>query len=206
MTNFYKWLNEESIDEFIKDIIKNCKYYISQLNRNQISVPFVRGISRSKLKSPFGKKSVRQDRKPLATKKEVFNEINDYFEEKGHARRDKSVIATSNYEWTKFFGVPTYIFPIGKFNYTFVKTYDFNKLKYLDRAPQLLQDFMRNQIKDEDKIDQALELLDNWVVTNKKMHVPYEMGYEIWFDCKEYYYIDSEEWNIKALMNRIYRG
>jgi len=209
---FYDFLNEakSAKKENQEKIAKDCKLYLNLLSKHNIVEPFFRGISRSKSDEVFDMKTVRKNRVPKAMDKQVFEEINEMLEEEGYARRDRSVIATSHFEWTKIFGIPHMFFPIGKFKYTWVKSFDFNSLKGKSGISKNLESFLRGQYFDEDKgeiitfddfsdefIEDALEELKKYIFKNKGISVAHDKKYEIWFECDKYYVVRMGE-NDKA--------
>ena len=178
---YYNYLNEniytiEEINELIK---KDCKYYLSLIGNNAI---FTRAISGS-ISFPFIKKQTRQDRKSRGMMKNVFNDFNDWLKMKKHVERDKAVIASSlETKETTRFGNNYYLFPIGKFNYTYAETNDINLYDYDTRwYASAVKDFVTYNETDLPKP------FESYFHTNKNINVAYNNNYEIWFDCKEYY-------------------
>ncbi|MFW6030241.1 MAG: hypothetical protein ACOCRO_08310 [Halanaerobiales bacterium] len=204
MSKFYNYLNED-IDPYIKKIRQDCGYYLSLLDKNNIPTPFYRGVLN---KQNFIHKKVRTGRIPKGTDIEAFKEINEYFEDKGHVRRDNSVIGTSHKKWAKFFGSPFMLFPVGKFDYSFVETTDFNSLKTYKKISQEARDFIKGEIPIyDDKIEKILAEIEGTITTNKNIKLAYENYLEIWFNCKEYYLLMAENgfsgFDEKNIMSRL---
>ena len=194
-----KYLNENitTVEELNELIHKNCKYYLNITKGKYI---FKRGMGFSRNIDPWGKwgkKKVRQNRKPRATDKDAFIKLNKWLDKNNHVRRDKAVMASSfqGEILSSFFGDLYWIFPIGKFNYTWIKSRDINLTdastgwsrfavdKYFER------DGYVNDIKGDFK---------DYFVTNSSLKTAWQSQFEIWFDCKEYYYIKAKDykWDI----------
>lgn len=187
---FEQYLNEvvkpiETKDEILKLIEKNCKYYLSLTKNGEYK--FYRGIKKIYVK--FGEKSVRQDRVPRGMEPKQAKILNDWLLKNGHIDRSKSVFANSDKTKLGLFSSMQYeIFPIGKFNYTYVKAFDINMTsnsEYKDAISALMygKSYIGNY---EEEIKQAF-------VTNKGIKEAHDKKYEIWFDCKKYYCIEIEE-------------
>jgi hypothetical protein len=178
-----------AIDAAVDQIEKDCASYLNALQDASIKKPFCRGTNVSdynNLVPPIlYSKLTREDRRPRAMPRKDFDELNKWLEENGHLRRDNTVIATSK-EDIGLFGRPCWFFPVGKFNYTFVKSKDIN---YSDAyASNACRDIIKNWpvyplTKEENKI------LNSNIITNKDIHTAYRKNYEIWFACKEYYLV-----------------
>jgi len=204
MSRFYNYLNED-IDPYLEKIRQHCGYYLALLDKNNIVTPFYRGLSNNQL---FIHKKTRTNREPKGTNKEAFIEINDYLEDKGHVRRDRSIMGTSNKKWAHFFGTPYMIFPAGKFDYSFIELTDFNSLKTYKKISQEARDFIKGEIPNNDnKIEKILIEIEDTITTNKNIKLAYENYLEIWFNCKEYYLISADEnfggYNEKNIMSRL---
>lgn len=197
---FYQFLDEakSAKKENQEKIVKDCRPYLKLLEKHNIPTPFYRGISKSNAGDIFLKKSVRKNRVPKAINKQVFEEINEMLDEEGYARRDESVIATAWINWTEIFGVPYMMFPIGSFKYSFVDTFDFNSLKNKKGISEELEGFLRGSYKEDgetfefddfsdDFIENALDELKKYIFKNKGIKISYQKGYEIWFNCDNYY-------------------
>jgi len=185
-----KFINEdrEQLKEFIKNVQKDCKPYLKLLKGRS---PLTRGM---KIVSPtdFGMKAVRKDRKSLIGHSvTIVKRINQYMDHINAARRDRSVIATSKFQqaMTHMFGEPYWIFPKGKFKYTFVRSSDFNWSGTAYDFDYAMAFFKDEMWKDPDSIP-AHWKPGLWFETNKQFDEAYNKGYEIWFECDHYYYIN----------------
>ena len=99
--------------------------------------------------------------------------------------RSKSIFAGSDPTRLFLFSKNIYeIFPIGKFNYTFIKVTDINMSggKYDNEIMAL-----KNYDMEGDPFD-YLDNIDDVIKTNKGIKEAHDKKYEIWFDCKKYYY------------------
>lgn len=192
---FYSYINEVSlkedmhIDDINKMIHQDCKHY---LNITQGKYIFKRGMLYVDI---FGKKQVRQDRKPRGMKTELFEKLNKWLQKNGHIRRDKAVIAANIKNTTSMFGDVYWMFPIGKFDYTWLMAKDMNM--YDDRTgwdslsvEKFFERGFVNDIPGEFK---------DYFVTNSSLKMAWTQHYEIWFNCKEYYYFSTSMfgWNDK---------
>lgn len=116
------FLNEENVG--IDDIIKNCWEYIQF--RKKYNCRFVRGLLGYTNKDKIYR-NVLSDRKPKGTNKELFIFINSWLKKNNMVERNKSIPITTNVEIAKKFGLVYECFPVGKFDYTFCKSIDFNQ-------------------------------------------------------------------------------
>ena len=135
----YNYLNEIETprEEVRKLLFKDCKPYLDLLNIKtkedllKNSLNFYRSDNRFKFDNLIIKLDVKE-RKPIATLPEYFPIINKWLEKNKHISRNKSVSVSADFKYIqKFFGNPAIFFPIGKFNYTFIKASDFNT--YLEK-------------------------------------------------------------------------
>jgi len=110
----------ENVHELNKLIHKDCKPYLSLIGNRK---PLYRGMVED---AKIGVKSVRQDRRPLGMTGQVAKQFNKWLKKNGHVPRDKAVFATSDKDAIDMFGKVFYFFPIGKFNYTFIRSEDAN--------------------------------------------------------------------------------
>ena len=168
------FLNED-INQLISFIERDCKYYLSLLKNK---TPFYRGMI---VNNDYGKKQVRDDRKPRGMKQEVANNLNDWLKKNGHTTRNNSVISTSNiYDAINFGNGNVYfIYPIGRFNYSYVRSTDINNNDNSGYKKYYIEEYKK---------------LKDFIITNHNINEAYNKKYEIWFDCKEYYYIDAEKY------------
>jgi len=186
-----EYLNEitPSVDLYLDEvndlIYKNCKPYLKLIGN---FYPLYRGIyslTPKYLNSGFDKKKVRKNREPQATDQKVFKMLNIWLQKNGHNRRDQSISVTSNISTASTFGDAAMVFPIGKFSYSWIKAEDLNIL-----------DIVTGWDKWKELYKTKLEL-SKWIFTDKKFKVPYMKRYEIWINCKEYYYVSTDNylWN-----------
>jgi hypothetical protein len=213
-----KGLTEAGIKDMIGHIKKDCKPYLGLLGSK---TPIFRGMyghssewkyeeMKDDLTTKYGLKSVRQDRQGIsnisnqdlatgeqgqwgAKKGTFFKALNEWLAKNGHAERNKSISCTTDYEAASYFGQPYYIFPIGKFKYTFVRSKDFNE-KSIHWSPEEFVTYIRYwKAGTAGKLDFNADRLFS---TNKNFNEAYRKEYEIWFQCKSYYYIDSwQNWD-----------
>lgn len=187
-----KYITENADPEEVADIIKNeCKYYLFLLKNKQ---PFLRGLGGSFF--DFKRKKTRTNRTPKGTPEKLYPLINDWLEKNGHVRRDNAVMGNSlvgnilgNFAHT--LRNVHFMFPRGKFNYTWIRAKDFNiEDKKTGWYPESLYPTLDpdRKIAGEwvfslaDTID-----FDDWVVSNKNIDTAWLKGYEIWFSASKYY-------------------
>jgi len=220
--------------ELTKMIHKDCKPYLSLLGNKK---PLYRGMRED---IDTGVKVVRQDRNSLGMLQSQADQLNKWLKKNGHVPRNKAVFVTSNKEDVDLFGNPFYFFPIGKFNYTFVKSKDANmedvRTGWSDDLLEIMfptsvgqhffniPDFIKYNYKPSDdcydlgadvirkgdlkgKMSCIENAIKNYFVTNKNFNEAYKKGYEIWFDCKKYYFVNEDHflW-MNGKLNKIYAG
>jgi len=196
-----QYLNENitTIEELNELIHKNCKYY---LNITEGKYIFKRGMSSDI--DTFGKKKVRQDRRPRGMDKDDFGKLNIWLDKNNHVRRDKAVIASSFHKKThsSSFGVLYWIFPIDKFNYTWLMANDMN---YSDDSTGWSQFAVEKYFERDGYVNDIKGDFKNYFVTNSSLKMAWQFQYEIWFSCREYYYVSATnyEWNRHTQTMRI---
>lgn len=205
---FYNYINENiSLDYDIRDYMdiddlkKNCSYYLKWLKKNNIPFPFTRNMDVS---LPAGIKNVKKDRKPKGTDERSFKFINNWLEERGLVRRDKAVIATSINRLS--FGDRYYIFPVRKFDYTYIKDIDFNGLRnsqFLSTKLAKRIDYFLSYGDTFQSFNKEMENAFKLLITKRKPWIAWKNGYEIWFECDKYYYIDYNYKGSKELIEEI---
>jgi len=206
-----------SAEDVFNDIKIKCKSYLTLLNGKE---PLFRGIhdtgdakvtfekqdepgeftNRSAVTATgmgYGIKKVRKDRIPKGTNKTDFKLVNKWLEGNGHSRRDKSISTTTSEFHSSVFGKSSWIFPIGKFKYTWVKSPDFNHSNMAfgyqtadwDSDSATIWEFVRAYY--QGTLDSRTEKanLAKFVTSNKGFDEAYRKGYEIWIECNQYYYI-----------------
>ena len=195
MSRLIKYINEEanfiqlSLKEQSNLIKKDCKYY---LNLTKNTGPFNRAVSENIQPDELIKKKVRTDRRSLGMNQRAFKEFNNWLKQNNHVKRDKSVSASSAGPSLKKFGHVYYFFPIGKFNYTWVKTIDINwhdsNTNWNSLEVEMFFDY-ENYNEDE---EEKRRKFPTYFTTNKGIEIAHKNKYEIWFDCKEYYLVNRK--------------
>ena len=192
------FLNEgiSSIDGNVNDFIKqHCKQYLKLIKGK---TPLYRGMNRFNMS--IGIKDVRQNRMPRGMSIVSFKEFNKWLKKNKHITRDKSVIATSNKGNVKQFGYSYYIFPMGKFNYTWVLSKDINlNDKKTGWHANAVEDYQEKpKTFDTDHETKLSRPFEQYFQTNHGFDIAYKKGYEIWFDCKKYVFVDNDDywWDI----------
>lgn len=172
-------------------IEKNCKQYLRLLKGR---APFYRGM---KGNDHFGIKNVRKDRQPFGMAPQEAEILNKWLQKHGHARRDQSVMCTSDYEHTDTFGRAYMIFPLDPIKkFTWFNSKDMNMDGDYGWEWNTIPAWVAKQNGNIDRVQQ--ELLDNlkmpfedFFTTNKQLDVAYNNGYEVWFDCEKYYFLQA---------------
>lgn len=206
----------KAVDAFCDRVKKDCRPFLALLKKVHPRDFIYRGFPSGVF---IGKKRVRQDRLPSGMSEEMADALNKYLVEHDHVDRSKAVIATSKKDHCSEFGYPYYIFPIGRFNYTWFNSreedvnYDYMFKKTMDdlihaeyyigvlskpnynRITGKLIDMSNDINRWKDRLNSALERLDLYFVTNKGFTSACKMGKEIWFSCKEYYFLDHSYLN-----------
>ena len=175
--------SEMSIEEINTLIHKKCKPYLKLIKGEY---PLYRGMDTGY--SLKGIKDVRTDRHSKGMSTNNFNILNSWLKKNGHAERSKSVISTSDKNFADYHGTVHYIFPMGKFKYTYIEAKDLN----IDYP---------NTGWDVDVIGYFEMGIDNEVKdyfhTDKGFKIAYKNKYEIWFESKQYIYADTfYDWDI----------
>ncbi len=172
------------VAEFIKSIEKECKPYLKLLKGRS---PMIRGMKNT---DDMGVKPVRKDRtSKIGNSKETVKDINDYMDYIKAARRDRSVIAISEFtsRMSQMFGQPYWIFPIGGFKYTYIEAADFNYGSNNFNSTSFLGYVKDRRWEDYDMDDYGWDR--EGIVVNRDFDEAYNKGYETWFECDRYYYI-----------------
>lgn len=114
MTRFITYINEENIDKVREDINKLCKPYIRKLRQYKDNKFLFSGRKFSS--SDVIKGKVRRDRKPKDTPLEIHELLDkQFYKEFGIKARSQSLFCVQKYQYTKSYGTPYYIFPIGDY-------------------------------------------------------------------------------------------
>jgi hypothetical protein len=86
------------------------------------------------------------------------------------------------------FGTPYWIFPMSIFDYTYVESDDFNYSSSNWNIGTFLEYIRDRRWEDPDLDDYGWD--GKGLVVNKDFDKAYNRGYEVWFQCDRYYYID----------------
>jgi len=175
----------KDINEFNDMLHKKCKPYLKLIK--SFKEPLNRGIYTN---ADMGIKKVRKDRSPLGTSEDDFIKINNWLDENGHNRRDNTFMCTGIIT-SSAFGFLNWVFPVGKFSYTWIKANDFNE----DDSKTGWKDswITHRDIDDDDHFA-------SYFVTDKNLKIAFKNNYEIWIKCKEYMFADKRfkyNWNNK---------
>lgn len=193
---FEDFINKEAVERTAGIIEKDCKPYL-KLIRGKIPLYRGSGTEDKKRITEFllmGKTRPKRTSKGLDSR--IFKEFNRWLEEAGHVRKDKNVIiATSSVENAEPWGILGYIFPIGKLNYTFIRSYDVNIQDNRTGWPGRTLLSQLFDVKSEYfwKSSGISPNFDNYFSTNKNFNEAYNKGYEMWFKCDKYYFITYEK-------------
>lgn len=198
-----RYLNEETSEEIVQLIKKNCKKFLKESKGNYV----YRAVD---VPDDFLLNNVRLARMPKGTSLAVFDGLNDELKKHKHTRRDKSVyFCSGNKEslqmWDKLLH---YVFPIGNYSYSWCPSYDFNEnnfskgwdsgklmnaIYYKDTKKNLSTgdvidyDIKTYRIYNEKEAEDTISWHMKSIVTNKKLDHALKNGYEIWFKGKQYY-------------------
>lgn len=176
--NYITESDEDALEKFNSVIQRSCKPYLKLVKGKD---PLYRTMKRGSFK---GKQQVRKDRKPRGTSQALADNINKWLEKNGHNRRDQSLITTPNYNYARLlFSAPVFmVFPIGRFSYSWVPSKDWNS-----SDSEWSVGSFRNYLLAPDMLDDEYS---SAIKTDKGFNDAYYNDYEIWFNCKEYYYIE----------------
>lgn len=189
-------------EDLEKLILKDCKTYLDLLKGR---MPLQRRSDTKPTTVAYGNiwyriGELRAERKPKGyfhgpNNEKYWKRLNKLLFKMGHVGRDMCVTAIRNANTRLLdssFGPNNYIFPIGYFDYTWVKAKDFNDTSGEFDVEQLLQylggfdDDFNEQEYDEQS---AMRYISQFVTTGKGFDEAYKNNYEIWMDCKKYYAI-----------------
>ena len=174
----------DSVDDFNELMHKNCKPYLKLIQGKDH--PLYRGMS--SYHGWMGEKKVRQDRIPKGMGSYQAALLNTWLKSKGHVRRDKAVMASSS-SHVRIHGDRYFIFPIGKFDYTWIRANDINIDDPLTGWYQgAVQDAIEYGFDDMKDYKRLPKEFDEYFYTNKGFNIAYEEGYEIWMNPKSYYF------------------
>lgn len=199
-----------SIDEVtpqeISSFIQNsCSQYLRVIKG---ITPFYRGMSRESTGDrPAGIMSVRKDRRSRGMDQETADYINNMLMNNGHARRDRSVITSPDYQHARGFGGLTFmVFPLNKLKkYTWVETKDMNMSDdrtgwTLDTpeawySEEAIPDDLKFTFEPEDNqivLDKLYKDFEDYFHTNGNIKTAHNKGFETWWECREFLYLDID--------------
>jgi hypothetical protein len=202
-------INEAQGDEFpsgddINTAIHNdCKQYLKLIRG---VYPMYRGMYGE---YNLGTKKVRKDRKPFGMSNNDASLLNKMLQKNGHARRDKSVMCTSNATHLELFGDPFFIFPKDKLKkYTWFEGKDINMdydvTGWQEETIEAWIEVSKPTSQQDPHIAPYYRMLDKLkkpfeehFYTNKGFKTAHRNGWEMWIECDEYYYASIFEfkWN-----------
>lgn len=224
-TKLIKNFNEDDIADVL---VENCSAYIHLLKSKGINAPFIRRIWQPIIHvlPPLLHGEVHKDRTPQGHPG-TFALLNNWLQKNKHCRRDKSVIAISKEKnFASVFGnLSTLIFPIGNFDYSFVRSADIHlqrtvlieknmKKEKIEKLidiirkgtllfrDELLWIFFSEKIKKsvyetmynyppKEVIDEVKKVFPSYFETNENIEEAFQKEYEIWFDCDDYYLLNT---------------
>ncbi len=188
-------VEELDLDNINTLIHKNCKQYLKLIGHRK---PLFRGMDGN---PEVGIKDVRKDRQPFGMSNEEADFLNAWLQKNGHARRDKSVMCTSDGEHVDTFGEPYYIFPLDPITkYTWFWSQDMNVEGDAGWNWDTLYAWMKDQMGKASNIQKStLKKLkmpfEDFFTTNKEFNYAYDHGYEMWIDCDKYYFVLAGGWS-----------
>lgn len=177
-------LKNKQPKEQLEMIFNNCKFYLNLVKKIG---PFNRAFNKKIEKDEILKIKTR-NRNSLFMINNTFDNFNNWLDKNGHVKRDLSVSFSTRSATLRNFGHVYYFFPIGKFNYTWVKTLDINMpdLKSNWRSDEVIL-FLNKQ-----KNSKTENEFSSYFVTNKNIEKAHKNRYEVWCDCKKYYLISTK--------------
>lgn len=185
------------LEDFNDRIQNNCKSYLKLIKGK---MPMVRGMSRvetSNGEAYIGMKMVRKDRKPYGMSTGEADAINKMLQMNGHARRDRSVLCTSNIDHVDMFGVAYHIWPKDKMRYTWIETEDINldsagewSGETVDAWYNISKVDVTSKLHDRysDVLSDLTKPFEEYFHTNKGFNTAYNKGYEMWFETDAFYF------------------
>lgn len=192
----------DGINELIH---KNCKKYLSLIKGRE---PLYRGMDNE---PSLGLKSVRKDRRPYGMTKLEAAHLNNWLEKDGHARRDRSIMATSNKDNVRMFGESYYVFPLDPIvKYTWVETADINLDDDQGWHSMMVPAWIvldggipKNTLMSDDYAQKVTKNLkkpfEDHFHTNEGWKTAVKKEYEMWIECNEYYFARTDlfHWGYK---------
>lgn len=195
----YKFLNEKDIldlydqvQEFNDNVKKYCKPYLRLIKGKE---PLVRGMS-PKGDQFIDVQNVRKNRIPFGMTDSEANALNNWLEQNGHNRRDKSVMCKNAKDPNKLllFGTSVcYIFPIGNISYTFIRADDAN---LEDKRTGWDYDAITDHLIADENPNYLKLSFEEYFVTDRSFDDAYWNHYEIWINCDKYFYVNMSKLEI----------
>lgn len=179
---------------------RDCSYYMG-VHRDFKKMPLYKGLVVGSASGfdigDVGIKNTRVNRTPKGMDMERFKAFNKWLELKGHVKRDNSISLTSVMKNTFMFGTPYMVFPIGRFDYTWVKSRDVN---LNDQSTKWdiddLYIMLRRMATGKDVDKELVSKVEKFFHTNKGIGDAIYGGYEIWMNPKQYYIMLPETFHI----------
>lgn len=186
---FYSYLNEANTEDINAAIQKDCQPYLRLIKKINNNV-FLRGMDDRR--EEFGVKKVRKDREPKGMYPWVFIKFNKWLQDNNHNRRDKSVSVNKHPD--QLFGNRYYFFPIGRFSYSWVESLDIN---WPDSRTGWYDDAVEVYLNDPDNFDTSYgdkmrKPFADYFHTDEGISTAYKNEFEVWFNCKNYYYVSED--------------
>ncbi len=188
------------LDDINSRIHQYCKTYLRLIKGK---LPLYRGMETGNI--DIGQKSVRKDRKPYGMDNDTARALNRMLQKNGHARRDKSVLVTSDEAHTEMFGKTYFVFPKDKMKYTWIEVPDINMVDALTGwnpmtlNAWILIDLLNGATLNPKMFDMYADALDdlkkpfeNHFHTNKGFNTAYKNEFEMWIETDSYYFADSK--------------
>lgn len=197
---------EQTANDIIKIIKKDCAYFLKESNYDMISYssnPSNKGLWKGakSFADDFFKRPVRQNRRPLKANKEFFRGVDESMKKDGFkAIRSNSIICTPDLGTAYAYGEPYAIFPIGKFNYTWsYNIYDY-LIQYWDK-------YNVDSGKEGNYEDGARwwNEIKNEYENNKKLNQAVLADSEILINAKEVYYLSEYSDVSKEVLEKLKR-
>jgi len=210
--NNYKTIRIDNPEDAIKILKKDCAKYLKETKGHW----FYRGMKQKIDDYSLGYKTIRKDRKSHGMNDFLAEKLNNWLQKHGHVRRDKAAIMTSSFTHADYFNKPKTCFVQGNYNYTWIDGGDINQSDYRKDnkkwygliVPDYFNAIKNNQDSvniitgseylrkkyNDDKIKIAewlKESFPNFFHTNKGLLTAYRNEYEIWFEAKGFYFVNS---------------
>ena len=197
-----EYINENE-GKIIETLQKECKPFLREI-RNCTSRYLIRG-KKTEI-STFRKIKRRKDRKPMSMAPKYMEFLDNVFEKVfGWRPRTTGVFAEFSKTIKSGYGEPYFIFPIGKFRYIYSNDVEDLFLDDFIKAPVTWHPW-KNEIVFNDKIVSRMyssqeledmskeEVMEDWIKNafkNKNL-CKAKNGYEIMFDCDQYYLVNPK--------------